>query len=435
MKDDKFRYKSIRDPLYGFIDLSEIEIKVIDSAVFRRLQNIKQLSHAYVVYPTAIHTRFEHALGATHLADRISIQLGFNDEIREVVRLSALLHDIGHGPFSHLFEEILSIVNHEKISHDKISTILIKTDPELNEILGDKVDKIIQLLDHQQVNSWSLSDSTLATDIISGALDVDKMDYLRRDSYHIGVAYGQFDLARIIHTITSTPDPDEKRICIKDKGKDAIENYRLGRYLMHAQVYQHHARLTADQMFLRALDLAVNDEDIIPNNKLKVNTKSLTANNEFVEFFKCHDDRSIYDLIIGKNPNSKAATLLKDIQKRRLLKRSCQILPDKEVENAIIRDRVMKMQYSDLKSFSKEIAEKLSLEYYNIIAYLSEIPVGLYEGEILILWKNIPRKLDDFSPITITKAAVNNFYVFSKNEPEPMNRIDGYVKNKFGMTV
>ena len=103
-----FGHKSIRDPLYGFIDVSKKEISIIDSNVFRRLQNIKQLSHAFVVYPSATHTRFEHSLGALHVADRICQQFEFNRDRRELVRLSMLLHDIGHGPFSHLFENVLT---------------------------------------------------------------------------------------------------------------------------------------------------------------------------------------------------------------------------------------------------------------------------------------------------------------------------------------
>jgi len=295
LSDIDFRYKSIRDPLYGFIDLSETETKVIDTTVFRRLLNIKQLSHAFVVYPTAIHTRFEHSLGATHLSDRVCQQLGFPDEIKEIVRLAALLHDVGHGPYSHLFELVLSNVNGTKVKHDWISTLIINNVPELKDILKDKAEKIIQLLNHEPVSDWEPSISTLASDVISSALDVDKLDYLRRDSYHIGVAYGQFDLARIIHTITSTPENDEKRICIKDKGKDSIENYRLGRYLMHAQVYEHHARIIADQMFLRALDLAVKDEGVIPEDKLKVDTNSFNGNEDFLDYYLKLDDQTIYD--------------------------------------------------------------------------------------------------------------------------------------------
>ncbi|WP_187146520.1 HD domain-containing protein [Nitrosopumilus maritimus] len=394
--------------------------------------NIKQLSHAFVVYPTAIHTRFEHSLGATHLAGKVCDQLNFDDTTKEIVRLAALLHDVGHGPYSHLFESVISNVNENKIDHEWISMLIISKNPELQSILGDKSQKIIQLLDHKPVSDWDSGLSTLASDVISSALDVDKMDYLRRDSYHIGVAYGQFDLARIIHTITST-ETDEQRICIQDKGKDSIENYRLGRYLMHAQVYQHHARLTADQMFLRALDLATNEEEIIPIDKLKADNSTLNGNDEFLEYYLKLNDKTIYDEIINTKPDSKSARILKNIQKRNLLKRACEILPDKEIENAIIRDQVMKMDYSKLKQFAAEMSQSLGLEYSDTIAYLSKIPVGLYDGEILVLWKNIPRKLDDFSPITVKNSAIERFFVFGDSNKDNMNAIETYVKNKFGM--
>lgn len=108
-----FRHKSVRDPLYGFVDLSKTETDLIDTGVFRRLHSIKQLSHAYVVYPSAIHTRFEHSLGTLHVADRMCSELELEADRREIVRMTALLHDIGHGPFSHLFEKVLERINPE----------------------------------------------------------------------------------------------------------------------------------------------------------------------------------------------------------------------------------------------------------------------------------------------------------------------------------
>jgi len=435
MHNDPFRHKSIRDPLYGFIDLSETETKLIDTAVFRRLQNIKQLSHAYVVYPSAIHTRFEHALGVNHLAERVSQQLGFPDDVREIVRLAGLLHDIGHGPFSHLFEDVLANVNKTKIGHDEISRLIIKNNDEITSILGDKVDKIVQLLGHEKVEGWDESISTLATDVVSSPLDVDKLDYLRRDSYHIGVAYGQFDLARIIHTLTSTPDKVDKRLCVQGKGKDAIENYRLGRYLMHAQVYKHHARIVADEMFLRALDLAVNEEDIISPDKLKIDPSSETSVKNFLDFYTSLDDHSIYDQIIQTKPDSKSAGILGNIKKRKLLKRACDFLPDKEIEDALVRDKIMKMENKDLRDLSNEIADNLGLERHNVICYLAEIQVNLYDGEILILWKGIPRKLDEFSPIEASKSTINKFYIFCQDDPDTKQKIRKYVSENHKLPI
>lgn len=116
-----------------------------------------------------------------------------------------------------------------------------------------------------------------------------------------------------------------------------------------------------------------------------------------------------------------------------MLKRACEILPDKEIENAIIRDQVMKMEYPKLKQFALDMSQSLGLQYSDTITYLSKIPVGLYDGEILILWKNIPRKLDDFSPITVKNSAIERFFVFGNSDKDSMNKINDYVTSKFGM--
>lgn len=431
--NEYFRFKSIRDPLYGFIDLSELEIKIIDTPVFRRLHNIKQLSHAYLVYPSAVHTRFEHSLGATHLAEQVSRQLEFTDEVREIVRLAALLHDVGHGPFSHLFEEVLTNVNGAKVDHDFISTLIIRTNKEIVSILGDKTKKIASLLEHKLVDGWDAAISTLASEVVSSALDVDKLDYLRRDSYHIGVAYGQFDLARIIHTLTSTPGPREKRLCVKSKGKDSIENYRLGRYLMHAQVYKHHARIVADQMFLKALDLAVNDERIIDKALLKVSSSNGASNEKFLAYYTSLDDRKIYDIILQTKPNSKAASVLRSINDRKLLKRIHDFFPDKEIQNALVRSRLMRMKESELKVMSEDIASHAGLHKKDVIVYRAEIPVNLYENEILIMWKGIPRSLDEFSPIKTIESTINKFYIFAPRVDAIKRKITEYVESKFGI--
>lgn len=426
-----FHHKSIRDPLYGFVDLTKCETNIIDTAVFRRLHSIKQLSHAYVVYPSAIHTRFEHALGVTHLADRMAQQLDFNNDRREIIRLGGLLHDIGHGPFSHLFETVMSGLE-QKIDHEDISQMIIMNDPEILEILGKKSKQITQLLNHEIIDEWDESDSSLASDIVSSALDADKLDYLRRDSYHVGVAYGQFDLERIIHTLTSTPDKRNRRLCVKAKGRDAIENYRLGRYLMHAQVYQHHTRLVADQMFLRAMTLAV-DENIIDRSKFLVNVRSENSVKKFLEFYTSLDDRSIYDMIIHANPSSKSARILQSIFKRKLLKRSCEFLPDKEVADALKRKEIMGMRCKDLLQLSNEIADSIGIEQHDVIAYLSNIPIGLFKGEILLLWGDVPRELDDFSPIKTDTSTITKFYIFGPNDSTKKQEIQKFVKSRYNL--
>ena len=428
--EDYFKFKSIRDPLYGFIDLSKIETQIIDTPVFRRLHGIKQLSHAYLAYPTALHTRFEHALGVTHLADLVSKQLSFDDYTRELVRLAGLLHDVGHGPFSHLFEKVMENINGKKIEHDIISMMLIKENEDISTILGDRAEKIIQLLNHKQVTGLDETTSSLASDVVSGPLDVDKMDYLRRDSYHIGVAYGQFDLPRIIHTLTSTNDPIEEHICVDYKGKDAIENYRLGRYLMHAQVYKHHTRLVGDQMFLQALELAVN-KGIIQKEMLCTDTDLSRSHKKFLDFYTSLDDCGLYHRILNE-PESGAARILEKIQRRMLLKRAVDSLPDRDIPNAQTRDWISRMNEDGMKEFSHDIADNTGICRHDVIVHSLKIPVNLYEGEILIMWKGIPSKLDDFSPINTNKSATNKFYIFGPDDKTDRQKIREYVKKRLG---
>lgn len=325
-----FRYKSFRDPLYGFVSLSELETDIIDTEIFRRIQFIKQLSHAYVAYPSAIHTRFEHSLGTVHVSNIMADELGFTkqDDI-ERIRLSCLLHDVGHGPFSHLFETTIEKINPAiPEPHEEISKIMIKEDSELDGILGSKKDEIIELLERKP-DAYKEPERSLQSDIVSGGIDADKLDYLRRDSYHIGATYGQFDFSRIVYTLTTTPKGSQ--ICIGNKGKDALENYRLARYLMHAQVYAHHARLSADQMFLKALDIAIYDEKIFDEDLLKFNPEK--DNPEFLKFYTSLDDCSIYSKIIGDENAKTSKEILTHIKKRRLLKRACEFTP-KDLEGA-----------------------------------------------------------------------------------------------------
>lgn len=258
------------------------------------------------------------------------------------------------------------------------------------------------------------------------------MDYLRRDSYHIGVAYGQFDLPRLTHTITCTGNPKENKICIDSKGMDSVESYRLGRYLMHAQVYEHHTRIIGEQMFLKALGLAVED-GTLPMEDLRTDVDLENNHLEFLKFYTSLDDRSIYDLIIRKNPNGNAANILNRIKCRNLLKKAVEFLPDKEIVNAQISDEIMTMKEKDLTKVSDEIAKDISQEKHDVIAHISVVPVHLYEGNILIMWKDIPRKLDSFSPINATKSAISKFYIFGPRGQNEQNKILQYAKDRFGV--
>ena len=244
-------------------------------------------------------------------------------------------------------------------------------------------------------------------------MDADKLDYLRRDSYHIGVAYGQFDLERILHTIRRTPIK-QSRICIDIKGKDALENYRLGRYLMHIQVYEHHARLVADQMFLQALDLAMED-DIMDKSDLTLRKGG--SNEDFLKFYLSLDDNSIYDIIM-QDKNSTSKEILSNIKQRKLLKRACEFTLHSIEGHASIGNDLKIMDEDKFSIIASEVSQEMDLERHEVIFHKSKIEIKLFrEGDILVLKGNDVHDLQGSSPIA-AKDQVFKFYVFGPRDLE-----------------
>lgn len=357
----------IRDVLYGMIALSETEYRLINTEAFLRLQKIKQLSHTYLVYPSAMHTRFEHSLGAMHVAGLICEKLGLDHEMTRLVRIAALLHDVGHGPFSHLFESVLEPLNPQKGAiHELITRKMILDDPEIKSILGKDRHAIAELLNDDTnlvQKKWRLM-----SDIVSSSLDADKLDYLARDSFYLGVNYGKFDLVRILHTVC--PTPDNESLGVLRKGVYALENYRLARHLMTTQAYKHHARLAADQMFLNAMRLAINTEGVIHEDNLKVNSKS------FLPFYKTLDDCSIVNLVASSPKSKTSRKILRDLYARRLLKRVY------EARFVRIRDYATKQallyKKDKLSGIARDVRRSLKLEDHMLFVHESNIPIKLY---------------------------------------------------------
>ncbi len=198
----------IRDPIHGLIRLTDQEISIIDTPPFQRLRRIKQLALANLVYPGALHTRFEHSLGTLHTAARImdtfEIKEQLCDNDVEVVRLAALLHDIGHGPFSHVSEYLLDDYYQPSVGtsgvrekiHEKLTVDIISHEPSIAEKLSDDQREAVC----QMIRGTNLRD--MRRDIVSSNLDADKIDYLLRDTYYAGVKYGIIDSDMIIDSFT-----------------------------------------------------------------------------------------------------------------------------------------------------------------------------------------------------------------------------------------
>ena len=369
------------------------------------MRRIKQLSHAYMVYPSAVHTRFEHSIGAAHIAGRMCDELQLNKKQKRLVRIAVLLHDIGHGPFSHLFEHALQKIN-PGISeiHEQISRLIIERDEEIDSILGNDKEKVIELLGNNEDTTSNDKNLLLQSQIVSSGLDADKLDYLRRDSYHIGAAYGVFDLERILYTLKKTPG-SYPRLAVDIKGKDALENYRVSRYMMHAQVYEHHARLAADRRFLQGLDIAIHDEEIIDRNILKINSS------EFLSFYKTLDDDAIYNLIINNPRATLSSRILNENKQRKLLKCYGRFGVE-EISDEETQIRMLQMSQGELDRHAARLAHTFNLAPHDLIFYRSDIKIKLFgKGDLLVVDKRKIYDLKEISPI-FAKEKVVKFYVF-----------------------
>ena len=249
---------TLRDPLWNNIRVDGPYLALLDSAPFQRLRYVRQLGLAHLVYPGATHSRFEHALGAYHLA-RLTVrvledagELAEVPEIdRHVVVAAALLHDIGHYPFSHALEEI-GVPHHEQVAGPLIA------EGPIGEVLRrefstDAPERVLALV-------RGTSDSPLQG-LISGSIDLDKTDYLKRDAMMCGVAYGEIDVDRLRHALTIVPDPVRGRpaVGLREKGLSALESLLFAKYQMYRNVYWQHAVRSATAMYKRLVEDALRE--------------------------------------------------------------------------------------------------------------------------------------------------------------------------------
>ena len=239
----------IMDPIHGFINISEYEVikQIVESRYFQRLRRLAQLGLTSSVYPNATHSRFAHCLGVLHvfftLFDAIARKepegIPERDHKRKTGAVTALLHDVGHGPFSHASEDILDKDHGGFVHEDMTCEIIQKT--EVTDILsrhGISPPLVCDLIRHTHTKEW-----TLVSQLVSSQLDADRLDYLLRDSYFTGVVYGRIELYRIANTLEiwrgDTNDPFNDTAVTSPKGIGAVENYVLGRHLMYGGVYFH----------------------------------------------------------------------------------------------------------------------------------------------------------------------------------------------------
>jgi len=262
------RFEILRDPLWNNIRVDELTLRLIDTDVFQRLRYVRQLGLAYLVYPGATHTRFEHAVGAYHLA-RVTLATmaerdglgGANAEEQAVIRAAALLHDVGHYPFSHALEEIGQL-HHEDVARPLITTGAI-ADLLAESIAADAPRRVFELV--------SGASRSPLQGLISGSLDLDKIEYLKRDAFMCGVPYGEIDVDRLTNSLLVLDDPESGRpaIGVLEKGLSALESLLFAKYQMYRNVYWHHAVRSATAMYKRmvedALRVGAIDAELLPS--------------------------------------------------------------------------------------------------------------------------------------------------------------------------
>jgi hypothetical protein len=230
--------KIIKDPVHGYVEVEDFSLSLLDSPQLQRLRYIKQLGFSYLVYPGANHTRFEHSLGTMFLADVASRRFGLPDDERMLVIAAALLHDIGHGPFSHASEPLMEELLDR--THDDIRFL----------VAGQELETLLRSAGIDGGELCSMVQGThRLSGIIHGDLDVDRMDYLLRDAYYTGAPYGTVDAQRLIRHLIQTPEGT----VLDENGVNAAESLLIARTLMRPSVYFHHVSRIGESMFQLAV--------------------------------------------------------------------------------------------------------------------------------------------------------------------------------------
>ena len=302
--------KIFNDPVYGFITVPfDIIFDLISHPYFQRLRRIKQLGLSDYVYPGAFHSRFHHALGAMHLMQQAiqvlrSKDISITDEEYEAICVAILLHDIGHSPFSHALEGSIISLSHEEISL------------KFFEILNDEFEGRLSLAISIFTNRYH---KKFLHQLVSSQLDMDRMDYLTRDSFFTGVAEGVIGYDRIIKMLTVADD----QLVVEEKGIHSIERFILSRYFMYSQVYLHRTVIAAEQMLKKFIELCKVNCDIFENSVLCEiwHSKNLPEK-QLIHLFADIDDIDIIHFlkIAKKSQNSLLSFIAEGLLDRKLFK-------------------------------------------------------------------------------------------------------------------
>ncbi|MCK5170131.1 MAG: HD domain-containing protein [Bacteroidales bacterium] len=372
----KNKHKIINDPVYGFISIpSDLIYELVEHPYFQRLRRIKQLGLTDYVYPGAVHTRFQHTLGAVHLltlATNVlkSKNIEITKEEEEAVSLAILLHDIGHGPFSHTLENVIV----EKYGHEELSLLFMQS---LNTEYKGKLTLAIKIFKNQYHKKF-------LHQLVSSQLDVDRLDYLRRDSFYTGVSEGVIGSDRIIKMLNVVND----QLVVEAKGIHSIEKFLIARWLMYWQVYLHKTVVSAEQLliqiFKRVKILVLNKKDVYLTKDLEffLNNPQLDKSDfsVFLNKFSAIDDNDIFSL--AKNWTNSSDKVLSMLTKRLLNRELLKI----EIQDTPFEDaKILKLK--------KDASQKLNLseeeiDFFVFTDHISKNAYSAFDDKIQILYKD-----------------------------------------------
>lgn len=372
------KLKIFNDPIYGFITIPfPIIHDLIEHPYFQRLRRIKQVGMSHMVYPGALHTRFHHAMGAMHLMNQAIEVLRFkgvkiSEDEAKGVTIAILLHDIGHGPFSHALEH--SIVS--GVHHEDLSSLFMQ---RLNEKFKGQLDTAIRIFNNTYPKKF-------LHQLVSGQLDMDRMDYLNRDSFYSGVSEGVISYDRIIKMLNVHKD----QLVVEDKGIYSIEKFIVARRLMYWQVYLHKTVLSAENLLVnilsRAKFLANKGEELFATPAFhyflynKVSKKNFEKNPALLDLFAQLDDYDIHTSIkVWMNHHDKVlARLCTNMVERKLFRIELQA---KKIDAAYVNAKKSEV-------IKKYKIEKEEADYFVFTGSISNNAYNPQSDKINILFKD-----------------------------------------------
>jgi HD superfamily phosphohydrolase len=394
----------IKDPVHGYVYITEEEKALIDSYPVQRLHRLRQLAGAEYVYPGANHTRFEHSIGVMHLASRVAenpnISQHIGEDEAEMVRIAGLLHDVGHGPFSHVFEQLLDKELNQ--THEDI-TLWIVENSELKDVLrrtGCRPETVGRLA----VGRLHRSGKAFLDQIISSAVDVDKQDFIVRDTYHTGAEYGFIDVFRLIHTL----DVLEGDLAVDLGALSALESLMIARIESFRSIYFHRVGRAAQIMLAIAMEKA-NDE---------LGLTSFKTTEEYLAM----DDYSVWTML--KNCK-KSSGIIRNLERRKLLKCAYERTfyeKDALVSNIFSREANREQLQTDIAEEAKVDAEAVIIDVPTVPSVPNHHSVLMESMEIPVFYRTqkgekIPQRLSEISRIFETlRGFINILRVYAQEE-------------------